>query len=157
MGVSHDGGRGGGRKTLQEGLLGAELEYAEVKSQIISAREEFERQCQLHREEEMNLYYQCTQNDINNYALHHFGGEVRSYPRWVKEYNVCIDHIHRAKTLQNAQTLNIEAAQALVKARKLAGMVKGSAEGLGMQSLMFDVGYAMRCWQNSDKKEKNIC
>eukprot|EP00747_Dinoflagellata_sp_TGD_P156306 gnl/TRDRNA2_/TRDRNA2_177650_c1_seq3.p2 gnl/TRDRNA2_/TRDRNA2_177650_c1~~gnl/TRDRNA2_/TRDRNA2_177650_c1_seq3.p2 ORF type:complete len:148 (+),score=59.10 gnl/TRDRNA2_/TRDRNA2_177650_c1_seq3:151-594(+) len=31
---------------------------------------------------------------------------------------------HRAKTLQNAQTLNIEAAQALVKARKLAGMVK---------------------------------
>ena len=47
----------------------------------------------------MNLYYQCTQNDINNYALHHFGGAVRSYPRWVKEYNVCIDHIHRAKTL----------------------------------------------------------
>jgi len=47
----------------------------------------------------MNLYYQCTQNDINNYALHHFGGQVRSYPRWVKEYNVCIDHIHRAKTL----------------------------------------------------------
>merc|ERR1740139_515408 len=47
----------------------------------------------------MNLYYQCTQNDINNYALHHFGGETRSYPRWVKEYNVCIDHIHRAKTL----------------------------------------------------------
>jgi len=31
---------------------------------------------------------------------------------------------HRAKTLQNAQTLNIEAAQALVKARKLAGMVR---------------------------------
>eukprot|EP00747_Dinoflagellata_sp_TGD_P156312 gnl/TRDRNA2_/TRDRNA2_177650_c1_seq8.p1 gnl/TRDRNA2_/TRDRNA2_177650_c1~~gnl/TRDRNA2_/TRDRNA2_177650_c1_seq8.p1 ORF type:complete len:145 (+),score=50.85 gnl/TRDRNA2_/TRDRNA2_177650_c1_seq8:96-530(+) len=31
---------------------------------------------------------------------------------------------HRAKTLQNAQVLNIEAAQSLVKARKLAGMVK---------------------------------
>eukprot|EP00747_Dinoflagellata_sp_TGD_P156291 gnl/TRDRNA2_/TRDRNA2_177650_c1_seq1.p1 gnl/TRDRNA2_/TRDRNA2_177650_c1~~gnl/TRDRNA2_/TRDRNA2_177650_c1_seq1.p1 ORF type:complete len:273 (+),score=90.44 gnl/TRDRNA2_/TRDRNA2_177650_c1_seq1:60-878(+) len=31
---------------------------------------------------------------------------------------------HRAKTLQNAQTLNIEAAQSLVKARKLAGMVR---------------------------------
>merc|ERR1719333_674099 len=31
---------------------------------------------------------------------------------------------HRAKTLQNAQNLNVEAAQALVKARKLAGMVR---------------------------------
>merc|ERR1719272_351490 len=30
----------------------------------------------------------------------------------------------RAKTLQNAQSLNIQAAQAVVKARKLTGMVK---------------------------------
>ena len=47
----------------------------------------------------MNLYYQCTQNDINNYALHHFGGDLRSYPRWVVEYNVCIDHLQSAKWL----------------------------------------------------------
>ena len=47
----------------------------------------------------MNLYYQCTQNDINNYALHHFGGQMRSYPRWVTEYNVCIDHLQSAKWL----------------------------------------------------------
>jgi hypothetical protein len=81
------------------GEAGAIIELEELRMKIIEADEEHQRQCQLHREEEMNLYYQCTQNDINNYALHHFGGEVRSYPRWVKEYNVCIDHIHRAKTL----------------------------------------------------------
>ena len=81
------------------GEAGAIAELEELRMSIIEADEEHMRQCQLHREEEMNLYYQCTQNDINNYALHHFGGEVRSYPRWVKEYNVCIDHIHRAKTL----------------------------------------------------------
>ena len=83
----------------RDGEKGARDELEELKTHIIEADEEHNRQCQLHREEEMNLYYQCTQNDINNYALHHFGGEVRSYPRWVKEYNVCIDHIHRAKTL----------------------------------------------------------
>ena len=47
----------------------------------------------------MNLYYQCTQNDINNYALHHYGGQMRSYPRWVTEFNVCIDHLQQSKTL----------------------------------------------------------
>jgi len=66
---------------------------------ILTPQVEHQRNCQLHREEEINLYYQCTQNDINNYALNHFGGEKRSYPRWVEEYNVCIDHIHSAKTL----------------------------------------------------------
>jgi hypothetical protein len=86
-------------KIARIGEAGAIVELEELRMKIIEADEEHLRQCQLHREEEMNLYYQCTQNDINNYALHHFGGEVRSYPRWVKEYNVCIDHIHRAKTL----------------------------------------------------------
>jgi hypothetical protein len=83
----------------EEELAGAIVEYEDVLHQIISPQVEHQRNCQLHREEEINLYYQCTQNDINNYALHHFGGEVRSYPRWVEEYNVCIDHIHSAKTL----------------------------------------------------------
>merc|ERR1712046_82976 len=86
-------------KITKEGKRGAKLELEEVEANIISAKEEHQRQCQLHREEEMNLYYQCTQNDINNYALHHFGGDLRSYPRWVQEYNVCIDHMQSAKWL----------------------------------------------------------
>jgi len=77
----------------------AVTEYDIVLHQTLSPQVEHQRNCQLHREEEMNLYYQCTQGDINNYALHHFGGEQRSYPRWVNEYNVCIDHIHSAKGL----------------------------------------------------------
>lgn len=81
------------------GLDVAVAEYDNVLHQILSPQVEHQRNCQLHREEEMNLYYQCTQSDINNYALHHFGGEQRSYPRWVTEYNVCIDHIHSAKLL----------------------------------------------------------
>ena len=81
------------------GVDGAKGEYDAIMALVIEGDEEHMRQCQLHREEEMNLYYQCTQNDINNYALHHFGGNKRSYPRWVQEYNVCIDHIHRAKSL----------------------------------------------------------
>jgi hypothetical protein len=81
------------------GLDGAIIEYQEMLDQVMSPQVEHQRNCQLHREEEINLYYQCTQNDINNYALHHFGGDARSYPRWVDEYNVCIDHIHSAKHL----------------------------------------------------------
>ena len=87
-------------RTSKKGLKGAIVEYDNVLDQILSPQVEHQRSCQLHREEEINLYYQCTQNDINNYALHHFGGEMRSYPRWVEEYNVCIDHVHSAKTLQ---------------------------------------------------------
>ena len=83
----------------QAGLAGAEAELAAVKKLVIPATVEHQRQCQLHREEEMNLYYQCTQNDINNFMLHHFGDAARSYPRWVKEYNVCIDHLQQSKTL----------------------------------------------------------
>lgn len=45
--------------------------------------------CELHRNEEINLYYQCTQNGYNNYALDHFGGDMRSYPRWVWEFARC--------------------------------------------------------------------
>jgi len=86
-------------ETTETGLIEAGLQLEQVKSQIIPAVEEHHRNCQLHREEEMNLYYQCTQNDINNYALHHFGGQERSYPRWVVEYNVCIDHLQHAKWL----------------------------------------------------------
>ena len=37
----------------------------------------------------MNLYYQCFQNDYNNYALNHFGGERRSYDRWFHEAERC--------------------------------------------------------------------
>lgn len=81
------------------GLRDAIIEYDLVLAEVLDPQLEHQRNCQLHREEEINLYYQCTQGDINNYALHHFGGEKRSYPRWVEEYNVCIDHIHSAKTL----------------------------------------------------------
>ena len=45
--------------------------------------------CELHRNEEINLYYQCTQLTFNNYALDHFGGDMRSYPRWVYEFKRC--------------------------------------------------------------------
>merc|ERR1712110_268150 len=45
--------------------------------------------CELNRREEMNLYYQCTQNGYNNYSLDHFGGEMRSYPRWIWEFKRC--------------------------------------------------------------------
>lgn len=83
----------------RDGVDGAKAEYEQIKSQTVPAAEEHHRNCQLHREEEMNLYYQCTQNDINNYALHHFGGDERSYPRWAQEYNVCIDHLQHAKWL----------------------------------------------------------
>lgn len=46
-------------------------------------------QCQLYRNEEINLYYQCTQNAFNNFALDHFGGDQRSYPRWLSEVYRC--------------------------------------------------------------------
>lgn len=46
-------------------------------------------QCELYRNEEINLYYQCTQNAFNNYALDHFGGDQRSYPRWLSEVYRC--------------------------------------------------------------------
>jgi len=45
--------------------------------------------CNLHRQEEINLYYQCTQNAYNGYALDHFGGDMRSYPRWIFEFKRC--------------------------------------------------------------------
>jgi len=45
--------------------------------------------CELHRREEINLYYQCTQNTYNHYSLDHFGGEMRSFPRWIHEYMRC--------------------------------------------------------------------
>jgi len=66
-------------------------------------------QCQLYRNEEINLYYQCTQNAFNNYALDHFGGDQRSYPRWLSEVYRCnveleeaevhtiVDEMHEAK------------------------------------------------------------
>ena len=45
--------------------------------------------CQLTREEEINLYYQCTQLTINNYALGHLGGERRAFPSWDKAFKQC--------------------------------------------------------------------
>jgi len=69
--------------TAEDSLLNAKVKYEDVLSDILSPQLEHQRNCQLHREEEINLYYQCTQNDINNYALMHFGGVKRSYPRWV--------------------------------------------------------------------------
>lgn len=53
--------------------------------------------CELHRNEEINLYYQCTQNTYNNYALDHFGGEMRSYPRWIYEFKRCNILLHKAE------------------------------------------------------------
>ena len=46
-------------------------------------------QCKLYRQEEINLYYQCTQLAYNNYALDHFGGDFRSYPTWLAEVYRC--------------------------------------------------------------------
>lgn len=53
--------------------------------------------CELHRNEEINLYYQCTQNTYNNYALDHYGGEMRSYPRWIWEFKRCNMLLHKAE------------------------------------------------------------
>lgn len=53
--------------------------------------------CELHRQEEINLYYQCTQNAYNGYALDHFGGDMRSYPRWIFEYKRCNIMLHKAE------------------------------------------------------------
>lgn len=42
----------------------------------------------------MNLFYQCTQNNVNNYALNHFGGEKRSFERWLSEFIRCNVRLH---------------------------------------------------------------
>jgi len=57
----------------------------------------YERKCELYRREEVNLYYQCTQDDYNNYALDHFGGEMRSYPRWLCQFCKCNDTLRMAE------------------------------------------------------------
>ena len=54
-------------------------------------------QCELYRNEEINLYYQCTQNAYNNYALDHFGGDQRSYPRWLSEVYRCNVELEEAE------------------------------------------------------------
>ena len=56
---------------------------------ITSTEASHQLQCKLYREEEINLYYQCTQNAFNNYSLDHFGGDERSYPRWLSEVYRC--------------------------------------------------------------------
>ena len=56
---------------------------------ITSTEVSHQLQCQLYRNEEINLYYQCTQLAFNNYALDHFGGEERSYPTWLAEVYRC--------------------------------------------------------------------
>lgn len=53
--------------------------------------------CELWRREEINLYYSCTQNDFNNYALDHYGADMRSYPRWLCEYCRCNDRLRQAQ------------------------------------------------------------
>lgn len=57
----------------------------------------YEKKCELYRREEINLYYQCTQNDYNNYALDHYGGDMRSYPRWLCEFCRCNDRLRKAQ------------------------------------------------------------
>lgn len=47
------------------------------------------KQCELIRHEEQNLFYQCTQNAINNYALNHYGGEERSFESWLEDVIYC--------------------------------------------------------------------
>lgn len=53
--------------------------------------------CEQHRIEEINLYYQCTQLTFNNYALDHFGGDMRSYPRWIYEFKRCNMMLNKAE------------------------------------------------------------
>ena len=75
--------------TAEVGLAGAVGEYDNVLKQVLNPQVEHQRNCQLHREEEINLYYQCTQLAYNNYALDHFGGDFRSYPAWLSEVWRC--------------------------------------------------------------------
>jgi hypothetical protein len=56
-----------------------------------------QKDCELHRNEEINLYYQCTQLTFNNYALDHYGGDMRSYPRWIFDFKRCNIALHRAE------------------------------------------------------------
>lgn len=37
------------------------------------------------------------QDDYNNYALDHFGGDMRSYPRWLCEFCRCNDRLRKAQ------------------------------------------------------------
>jgi len=57
----------------------------------------YEKKCELYRREEVNLYYQCTQDNYNNYSLDHFGGEMRSYPRWLWQFCKCNDTLRAAE------------------------------------------------------------
>lgn len=53
--------------------------------------------CEMHRQEEINLYFQCTQLTYNNYALDHYGGDMRSYPRWIHDFKRCNVQLHAAE------------------------------------------------------------
>lgn len=85
--------------------LGASVDATfKIQAEIDTFRENFtpydilyEKKCELYRREEVNLYYQCTQDDYNNYSLDHFGGEMRSYPRWLCQFCKCNDTLRAAE------------------------------------------------------------
>ena len=81
---------------LNEVITGTEEDLRKIQNEIdnfwngiTSTEVSHQLQCKLYRQEEINLYYQCTQLAYNNYALDHFGGDMRSYPSWLGEIWRC--------------------------------------------------------------------
>ena len=72
----------------------AQEKFIQAKANLATATATHPRKCQLRREEEITLYFQCTQNAINNYALDHYGDADRSYPHWKDEFKICMDSLN---------------------------------------------------------------
>ena len=45
--------------------------------------------CSSFRFEEINLWYSCTQNAVDNFALGHYGEGTAAFERWYFEYERC--------------------------------------------------------------------
>ena len=56
--------------------------------------------CQLIREQEMNLFYQCTQDIVNSYALKHYGDDSDSYGTWFCDYCKCSETVRKSQNLK---------------------------------------------------------
>lgn len=82
---------------LREAIMDAQQNIDDFKAHFTQYDVIYEKKCELHRREEVNLYYSCTQTDYNNYALDHYGADMRSYPRWLCEYCRCNDKLRMAQ------------------------------------------------------------
>lgn len=81
----------------QKEIIEAQEEIDEFRAHFTQYDIIYEKKCELYRREEINLYYQCTQLDYNNYSLDHYGGDMRSYPRWLCEFCRCNDKLRAAQ------------------------------------------------------------